>query len=246
MQYRKQLKGARIALLEDDIAQAEMIAQWLHAAGYRCRQYADAHSFIREVWYESYDLFILDWELPDMSGIEVLSQLKSRNKGNIPVLFITHRDTERDIVKALNSGADDYISKPASREVTLVRIKALLRRGYRTFSNSSTLEVGAYKINKADSLVKLNDVPVNLTTTEYQLALILFSNMGRLLSRSYLMEAVWGDEPGQATRALDSHLSRLRRKLAITPENGCRLKAVYQQGYRLEKIDHGHRIDRNI
>ena len=245
MQYRRQWKLARIALLEDDAAQAEMIAQWLDAAGYRCRQYNDAHSFIREVWFESYDLFILDWELPNMSGIEVLSQLKNRSNSNTPVLFITHRDSERDIVKALNSGADDYIIKPASREMILVRIKVLLRRGNRSFSNNSTLEFGAYQINTTDSLVTLNDAPVDLTTKEYQLALILFSNMGRLLSRSYLMEAVWGVAPGQATRALDSHLCRLRRKLALTPENGCRLKAVYQQGYRLEKTAHVYNSDRN-
>lgn len=245
MQNRKQWQGARIALLEDDSTQAEMIAEWLDAAGYRCRHYVDAQSFIREVWFESYDLFILDWELPDISGIQVLSQITNRNKSKTPVLFITHRDTEQDIVLALNSGADDYIIKPASREVTLVRIKALLRRGNRTFSKSTILKFGAYLINTADGIVTLNEAPVDLTKKEYQLAFILFSNVGRLLSRSYLMEAAWGVAPGQATRAIDSHLSRLRRKLALTPENGWRLKAVYQQGYRLEKTDHVHDSDRN-
>ena len=237
MQYRKQWQGARIALLEDDFTQAEMIAGWLDAAGYRCRHYAEAQSFIREVWFESYDLFILDWELPDISGIQVLSQITSRNISKTPVLFITQRDTEQDIVLALNSGADDYIIKPASRDVTLVRIKALLRRGNRTFSKSTTLKFGAYQINTIDNFITLNEVPVDLTAKEYQLAYILFTNVGRLLSRSYLIEAAWGVDTGHTTRAIDSHLSRLRRKLALTPENGWRLKAVYQQGYRLEKID---------
>ena len=137
---------------------------------------------------------------------------------------------------ALTEGADDYMTKPASRVITLARIDALGRRSQQEGQGEKLLEYGSYRFNTTDKSLTRNGEPVELTEKEYQLALMLFTNIGRLLSRNHMLEAVWGVGPELATRTVDTHISRLRRKLALLPENGWRLKAVYQHGYRLEKV----------
>ena len=226
----------RIAFLEDEQPQAEVIKSWLHSAGHSCRHFAKASLSLKEVRRESYDLLILDWELPESSGIEVLRSVREQHDWRVPVLFMTNRDHESDIVTALTEGADDYMTKPASRVITLARIDALGRRSQQEGQGEKLLEYGSYRFNTTDKSLTRNGEPVELTEKEYQLALMLFANIGRLLSRNHMLEAVWGVGPELATRTVDTHISRLRRKLALLPENGWRLKAVYQHGYRLEKV----------
>ena len=235
----------RIAFLEDDPAQADLVIGWLQAAGHSCRHYTQAQSFIKDARRESYDLLILDWELPESSGIEVLQWVRSHFDWPVPVLFVTNRSSEQDIVLALEKGADDYMIKPPSRRVTLARINALARRGKITSDKLEPLDFGQFRFDRAEKTVSRDRQPVELTDKEYQLALMLFSNAGRLLSRDHMLESVWGVGPGIATRTVDTHISRLRRKLELIAENGWRLKAVYQHGYRLEEVaqaqssDHG-------
>ncbi|MCP4936027.1 MAG: response regulator transcription factor, partial [bacterium] len=127
-QLLHQRTSMRIAFLEDDQPQAEVIKNWLNAADHSCRHFAKATLFLKEIRRESYDLLILDWELPESSGIEVLHSVRAQSDWRVPVLFMTNRDSESDIVKALAEGADDYMTKPVSRGITLARINALGRR----------------------------------------------------------------------------------------------------------------------
>ena len=234
----------RIAFLEDDQPQAEVIKGWLTAADHSCRHFTKASLFLREVRRESYDLLILDWELPESSGIEVLRSVREQSDWRVPVLFMTNRDSENDIVKALAEGADDYMTKPASRDITLARINALGRRSQQDGQGEQILEYGNYRFVTADKSLTRDGEPIELTEKEYQLAVMLFANIGRLLSRNHMLEAIWGVGPELATRTVDTHISRLRRKLALLPENGWRLKAVYQHGYRLEKVSRStHQIN---
>ncbi len=226
----------RIAYLEDDPAQADLIRAWLETGGHRCRWFRDAGSFIKDLRGESYDLLMLDWELPDSSGIEVLGWVRGHVDWHVPILFVTHRDSERDIVQALDQGADDYMTKPVSRAVTLARVNALGRRREVHPQRDGMLEFGTYRISRDHGRITRDGQHVELTEKEFKLALMVFSNIGRLLSREHLLEAVWGVGPGLATRTVDTHISRLRRKLALVPENGWRLKAVYHHGYRLERV----------
>lgn len=226
----------RIAFLEDDQPQAEVIKGWLSAADHSCRHFTKAIQFLKEIRRESYDLLILDWELPKSSGIEVLRSVREQRDWHVPVLFMTNRDSENDIVKALSEGADDYMTKPASRSITLARINALCRRSQPDKEGEQVLEYGCYQLNKPEKRITRNGEPIEVTEKEYQLAAMLFTNIGRLLSRNHMLEAVWGLGPELATRTVDTHISRLRRKLMLLPENGWRLKAVYQHGYRLEKV----------
>ena len=226
----------RIAFLEDDTTQAEVIKGWLKAEDHAYRHYVDAKSFLNELRRESFDLMILDWELPESSGIEVLRWVREHVDWPIPILFVTHRDSERDMVFALEQGADDYMTKPVSRQVTLARINALARRKEGSVSKDNTLEFGCYQISLKHSRITRSGEPIELTEKEYRLALMLFSNIGRLISRDHMLKNVWGIQSTLATRTVDTHISRIRRKLELTPENGWRLKAVYQHGYRLEKV----------
>jgi DNA-binding response OmpR family regulator len=224
----------RIAYLEDDNVQSAVMKEWLEAEGYVCRAFDNADDFMRELRHETYDLLIMDWELPEKSGVEVLSWLRGDREWDLPVFFITHRDGEADIVEALEKGADDYLAKPVNREIMLARIKALVRRHS---GRHDHIDVRGFCLYKDNKMLTLNGEAVDMTEKEFQLAWMLFSNIGRLLSRDHLLESIWGFGPGLMTRTVDTHISRLRRKLGLTPENGWRLKAVYHQGYRLEQLD---------
>ena len=224
----------RIAYLEDDKVQSSVMKEWLEDEGFVCRAFDNADAFMRELRHESYDLLIMDWELPGKSGVEVLSWLRDEREWDLPVFFITHRDGEADIVEAVEKGADDYLTKPVNREIMLARVKALVRRHS---NRRDRLDIGPFQLFKETKTLIFNGETVETTEKEFQLAWMLFSNIGRLLSRDHLLESIWGFGPGLMTRTVDTHVSRLRRKLSLTPEHGWRLKAVYHQGYRLEQLE---------
>ncbi|MEJ2405943.1 MAG: response regulator transcription factor [Candidatus Thiodiazotropha sp.] len=224
----------RIAYLEDDALQSAVMKEWLEDAGYACRVFNNADTFMRELRHETYDLLIMDWELPGMSGMDVLSWIRQEREWDLPIFYITHCDGETDIIEALEKGADDYLAKPVHREVMLARVKALVRRHN---GRRDQIRIAGFQLSREFKRLTLNEEPVELTEKEFQLAWMLFSNVGRLLSRDHLLERVWGVGPGLMTRTVDTHISRLRRKLALTPDKGWRLKAVYHQGYRLEFLE---------
>lgn len=227
----------RIALLEDEQDQADLVGVWLRAAGHSCHVYALGKDLVRAAQRETFDLFLLDWEVPGMSGAEVLVWIRANIAEPVPVLFVTARQREEDIVHALSSGADDYMVKPLSKLELLARIDALARR---TRANQpqaeEVLEYGRLLVDCRNRQVKLDGEDVAMTQKDYELAVFLLRNIGRLLSRGYILEAVWGQSAEINTRTVDTHVSRIRGKLQLTPENGWRLSAVYQHGYRLERI----------
>lgn len=227
----------RIALLEDEQDQADLVCAWLNAAGHSCHAYALGKDLVREVQRETFDLFLLDWEVPGMSGAEVLVWIRANIAERVPVLFVTARQREEDIVHALTNGADDYMVKPLGKLELLARIDALGRRARpNPPADEGVLEFGRLSIDCRSRQVRLNGEAVAMTQKDYELALFLLRNIGRLLSRGYILEAVWGQVAEINTRTVDTHVSRIRGKLQLTPENGWRLSAVYQHGYRLEQI----------
>ncbi len=225
-----------IAILEVDYALARKVRDWLLEGAHSCRLYTSAGAFITEAKGENFDLLLLDWELPDSPGIEILEWLRDRMDWHVPVMLITNQVTEEDLVLALNKGADDYLIKPISRSLLLAHISVLERRSQMLAKDLNTLKFGCFTLVQSEKKVLLNGRSVTLTDKEYQLTLMLFTNKGRLLSRSHLLASIWGVNTDVATRTLDTHVSRLRKKLRLVPENGWRLKSVYQQGYRLEAV----------
>lgn len=225
----------RIALLEDIRPQAELIQGWLLDAGHECQVFTEGKALVRELGRDTFDLIVLDWMLPDTDGIQVLSWIRRHIDWPIPVLFVTGKEDESDIVEALEQGADDYMTKPVKRFELLARIKAVSRRVMAQDENGIVLNFGEYTINKNARAVYLNGIPVELTQKEFDLVLFLFRCAGRVLSRRHILECVWGCNPDLNTRTVDTHISRIRNKLGLKAKHGWQLRAVYQHGYRLEQ-----------
>lgn len=226
-----------IALLEDDIDQSTLVQAWLEDAGHKCVVFDSGKEMTMSLLRESYDLLILDWLVPDMNGLEVLKWVRDTIDWRIPILFITQRDAEENVVEALQGGADDYMSKPVKRAEMLARIESISRRNQPVSSEDDNLEFAPYLLNRSSRTVKLNDENIEVTRKEFELTLFFFKNAGRVLSRGYILETVWGRSAEVNTRTVDTHISRLRRKLAIGPDNNWKLTSIYQHGYRLEKCD---------
>ncbi|MDB5802709.1 MAG: hypothetical protein JWN73_31 [Betaproteobacteria bacterium] len=226
----------RIALLEDDPDQAAILNAWLTEAGYRCRVFTTGHDYLREIARESYDLHILDWNVPDVSGEEALKILRERVVDPVPVMFVTARDSEEDVVHILTLGADDYLAKPLRRAETLARVAALTRRGRPRETPEGTLVCPPFTFRLATRGIEHNGELLDMTPKDFELALYMFRNAGKLLSRAHILESVWGKTATLDTRTVDTHISRIRRKLDLNgEETGWRLVSVYLQGYRLEK-----------
>jgi len=225
----------RIALVEDDPAQLNLVKLWIEEAGHTCQCFENGRTFIRDISHESYDLVILDWVLPDLNGDKVVKWLRSELSWHIPVLFVTVRDEEDDIVHGLSCGADDYMVKPIKRRELLARINALVRRTTSDSVVNRLLEVNEFKFDPENKTVRRGSQEIQMTHKEFDLAYFLFRNIGRIISRGHMLESVWGKNSDLNTRTIDTHVSRIRNKLALSSENGWKLGAVYQHGYRLER-----------
>jgi len=226
----------RIALIDDDAALAVSVASSLSRIGWNCRTYCDGRSFFASIHRESYDAYIVDWGLPDMSGLEVLRTIRSRVPGSVPVLFLTARDAEQDAIDALEAGADDFVVKPARMGELQARLKALARRHARQPITSDTFEHDRFHFDLKQQRASIHGDPVVLTQKEFLLAVLLLRNVGKPLSRGHIREAVWGRDSEIPSRTMDTHVSRVRTKLGLRPEHGFLLAPVYSYGYRLEDL----------
>ncbi|HEV8078462.1 MAG TPA: response regulator transcription factor [Marinobacter sp.] len=226
----------RIALLEDEPEQSQHVQDIICESGHSCDAFETGQAFLSSVLHSNYDLLVLDWQIPDMTGLDVLKNVRAQINWRIPVLFLTQRDSETDIVSALDAGADDYIAKPARAAELIARINALSRRS-QPGQNTTQLCFGPFVINTQNRSVELHSEVLALTDKDYELLLFLFQNQGRLLTREALLERVWGLNRNVNTRTVDTHISRLRRRLGLNPDNGFRIKTIYHRGYRLEALN---------
>ena len=223
----------RIGVLEDDLAQQELYKLWFASAQHSCKCYGTSKSFLEALAKEAFDILILDWMLPDSSGETSLKWIRENIGWEVPVIFVTARDSELDIVSVLRAGADDYVVKPAKYLELLARIESLGRR----IKPPTVVQLGAYEINQDLRQIRMAGKEVELTQKEFELACYLFQNHGKLLSRVHLLEKLWGLNANVDTRTVDTHVSRIRRKLGIAPENGWQIIPVYGYGYRIERVD---------
>jgi DNA-binding response OmpR family regulator len=226
----------RIAIVEDDASQADLVRIWLVGAGHACHTFSRGREFMRVMTRDSFDLLVLDWELPDVNGDAILAWVRANVREPVPVLFTTARDAEADIVAALKAGADDYLVKPLRKQELLARVEALGRRARPKPRAAEHLRVGEFEVDVDRRIVARRGVEMELTQKDFDLAVFLFRNVGNLVSRGHILESVWGRTSDLNTRTVDTHVSRLRSKLGLVPENGWKLTAVYQHGYRLEQI----------
>ena len=226
----------RIAILEDDTSQMELMSRWLQMAGHHVHAFERGTALLGALEHETFDALLLDWNVPDVSGMEVLKRVRQQLGLHIPVLFSTARNDEADVVLALHHGAHGYLVKPLRRLELLARVEAVTRRNGAEGSQAQHLEVGVFRVDAAARRLLRDNQLLNLTAKDFDLAVLFLRNVGRLLSRGHLRESVWNAKTAVSSRTLDTHVSRIRSKLRLVPEHGWRLTAVYGYGYRLEQL----------
>ena len=225
------------AVVEDSRSQAEVLKAVLKGEGHHVDVFYDGLSCLEALKTASFDFFVLDWILPDMGGDEVLKHIRETVGWEVPIIFCTSRTNEADAADILRLGADDYMSKPLRYMEFMARVERLLLRSQH--KNSSTQRYGVIEVDTDARRVRLCGNEVDLTKREFDLALVFLQNIGRVLPRDELMTRVWAREADVDTRTVDTHASRLRKKLGLSGESGMVLTAVYGQGYRLDPVSQG-------
>jgi two-component system phosphate regulon response regulator PhoB len=221
-----------ILLLEDEAPIREMTSFALSRAGYTVTEAADVDEAQAHLSERLPDLLLVDWMLPEISGIEFIRRLKRDDvTRELPVIMLTARTDEDDKVRGLETGVDDYVTKPFSTRELIARIRALLRRAGGSESDTE-LRVGDLRLNTGSHAVWVGDDPVQLGPTEFRLLKFLMSNTDRVYSRAQLLDFVWGRNAYMEERTVDVHVLRLRKALA--PYGYDRfLQTVRGVGYRL-------------
>ena len=228
--------GMKIAVIDDDQVYTDAIVEGMLSSQHYCKVFLKGMDFIRSLRRENWDVAVFDINLPDMSGMEIITLLKGQLGYTTSTIIVTSMDDETATVRALDCGADDFVSKPVSLPILLARIKAVSRRnGTKQISGPEAF--GEHIFHHGLQIVYLQGSPVQLTAKEFELALTFFRRMHEPLSRTYLLESVWGRNPALPSRTLDAHVSKVRQKLRLRPEHGFRLTPVYNHGYRLENVD---------
>ena len=226
----------RVGILEDDSALADQLQTLLTAAGHTCSVFGNGQKLIGFLSRETVDLLLLDWNVPEVTGLCVIRWLRQDTTRNPLIVVLTSRAAEEDIVTALKAGADEYLVKPIQPATLLARIEALCRRVYPKPHLTKPERYGDYVFDVRGETAAKGGEPVQLTAKEFALALMLFRNLNRTLSRSYIFERLWRANPDLQTRTLDAHISKVRTKLQLRASNGFKLVPVYAHGYRLESM----------
>lgn len=222
-----------IYIVEDDSSIQKLIEYALKSKNYRCKGFEKGKEFFKELTKEMPDLVLLDIMLPDMDGVEILKTLKQNPQtSSIPIMMITAKTSEYDVVSSLDLGADDYMTKPFSVLELLSRVNALLRRNSRQADEN--LEFEGISIDLLRRKVSIDGEPVNLTYKEFELLKYMLNNVDIVLSREMLLNSVWGYDYEGETRTVDMHIKLLREKLGDKREF---IHTVRGVGYKITAGD---------
>ena len=227
----------RIAIADDQKDVREYIAAALSQSELPSSSFANGRELITALQRETFDLLVVDWNMPEQSGIEVIFWARKNLVPCPPIIVMTSRSDSADIVAALEAGADDYIVKPENAAVFVARVKSALRRATPQSATERFKSYGPFEFDRSSNSVQLHGRTIALTPKEFALAELFMQNGHRPLSRGYILQAVWNSVADLPTRTLDMHVSRVRAKLALNPENGFRLQTVFGYGYRFEQFE---------
>jgi DNA-binding response OmpR family regulator len=229
----------RIAIADDDKQARDHAETALSLVGHQCQVFSNGRDVISQLKRETFDLLLLDWNMPGLTAIEVIEWARQNLKDVPRIIVLTSRSDDRDVTYALDAGADDFITKPSSSEVIRARVTAVLRRT-RVGNGDERIERRSnFAFDRLDCSVTFGRNAVRLTPKEFALALLFFDNLQRPLSRGYILQRIWNNTVDLSTRTLDMHVSKVRTKLGLRPEQGYRLQTISGYGYRLDMYDDG-------
>lgn len=223
-----------IAIVDNDPQQRALLTAALGAAGHTCVVCAKEEAALIELSNAGLALLVFHWQ-PEVEGLHWLESIRPALK-NLPILLVTSRATELEFFIAQQEVPCDYLVKPLRRTEIALRTRLLIARANPGLPAATSQDYGAFTFDPPAARLTRAGQVLRLTQKEFDLALLLFKNLGRPLSRATILEAVWPNDTEQASRSLDTHISRVRAKLDLRPEQGYRLAPVYSYGYRLERI----------
>jgi DNA-binding response OmpR family regulator len=223
----------RILVVEDERPIAELVRYNLRREGFEVDVAYDGHEALERARTTLPDLVILDLMLPYVDGLEVCRNLRAR--GPVPIIMLTAKDGEHDRVLGLESGAEDYVTKPFSPRELVARVRAILRRARDQAPAEEALVCGRLSLNVTTHEVRLGDRFVDLTAKEFDLLRLLMSRPNHVFTRDFLLEQIWGYEYSGGTRTVDMHISRLREKLEDDPDVPRFIATLRGVGYKLKR-----------
>jgi len=224
----------KILIIEDDKDIVELVRHYLEKENFILKDAADGFSGLKKAKAENFDLVILDLMLPEMDGLEVCKELRADPKtSSTPVVMLTAKGEETDKIVGLEIGADDYLTKPFSPRELVARVKALLRRVEKKPEKEKIYRYANLVLDLFKHEVTLDRKVFQLTSKEFALLECLLRNKGRVLSRDYLMDQVWGYDYYGGMRTVDVHIRRLREKIPLLSQS---IQTVKNLGYRLKEI----------
>lgn len=224
---------ARILIVEDDEDTRSVLSTWVASEGHEACAAICGKDASYELNRSQFDLIILDWELPDTNGISLLRQIRSKNK-TVPVLMLTGRSSIDDKEVGLDTGADDYLTKPFSVREFAARVRAQLRRATTALSETGTLSAGSIELNCDTHRVTRDGVEIDLRPLEFALLEFLMKNQGKVFSSERLINCVWPQNTESGDEAVRSVVKQIRKKIDHQQDKESIIKNVHGLGYKLE------------
>jgi two-component system, OmpR family, response regulator RegX3 len=222
-----------VLVVDDEESYRQALASGLTREGFTVESAGDGREALRLFHRVHPDLVLLDVMLPDQSGIEICQQMRALKP--VPIIMVTARDSEVDIVLGLELGASDYVAKPFRLRELVARMRAVLRRGVAvTERHEEVLNVGPVRLDAGRRDVTVNEVSVDLSRKEFDLLALLMAHSGQVVTRDWCIDRLWWDQELTDTRTLDTHIKRLRRKIEPDPANPRHLVTVRGVGFRFE------------
>jgi DNA-binding response OmpR family regulator len=225
----------KIAILDFDLLQANSVCETLAGEGYECYPLTSSTELLQRFHREPYDVLVVNLQHQEDEP-NLVKAVRKQVPAAVPILCIIGSVNEDDIAASLDAGANDYMFRPVRRRDLVTRILVLLRRAYPSKTRGEQLQFGPYVFEPRRGRLTIMGKPVDVTRKEFKLALLFLRNLGRPLSRTFIVETIWGENPPEMSRTMDTHVSRVRNKLGLIPGRGFRLSPVYGYGYRLDQI----------
>ena len=228
-------RNVTVLIVDDEHAIRDMVVMVLEKEGFHCIEASDAHKADSIIKQSPPDILLLDWMMPGLSGVDYTRKLRrSENTKELPIIMLTAKTEEDDLIKGLENGADDYITKPFSPRNLIARINAILRRSNADDNDFDRLEINGLTLDMSSHRIEFNQSGIDMGPTEFRLLQFFMSNPEKVYSRTQVLDQVWGDHVYVEERTVDVHIRRLRK--ALTPSGHDKLiQTVRGSGYRLSR-----------